>query len=140
MQNLGSSLVWQDTQMLLPRSTTIGPWAFIQPSGCGISRPWWQSEQTALPALPLWQPSQSLGVTLPSIGTLISSGGAPPTWQTLQSSGSCSPSWQRAQIGILFWDTRATSSCVPGWLMLAWQVMHWYPASRSPVWLTRMLL
>ena len=74
------------------------------------------------------------------MGTLISSGGAPPTWQMLQSSGSCTPSWQRAQMGILFWDTRATSSCVPGWLMLAWQVTHWYPASRRPVWLTRMLL
>ena len=45
MQNVGSSLRWQETQMLLPRSTTMPPWLFIQPSGCGMSSPLWQSAQ-----------------------------------------------------------------------------------------------
>ena len=83
----------------------MGPWFFIQPSGCGISRPLWQSAQRPCRLAVVAASAQSRGVTLPVIGTLVSSGGTPPTWQTLQSSGSCLPSWQRAQIDILFWDT-----------------------------------
>ncbi len=65
--------------------------------------------------------------------------GTPLMWQVPQVSGRWTPSWQRAQMDILFCEVLEMAGRVPGWLMLAWHVRHWYPACRKPLWLTRML-
>ena len=94
----------------------------FQRFGCGISSPLWHSLQKLLL---LVAAAALLGVDLQGHGDLGRVAGTPLMWQVLHVSGSCLPSWQRAQIDILFCETRATSSRVPGCEMLAWQVRHW---------------
>src|SRR5664279_219248 len=107
MQNFGSLSVWHEAQMPLPRSSTIGPCALVQPGGCGISRPLWHLVQKAFC---WWHSRHWVAVSLRCIAILGLFAGTPLMWHVLQVSGSFTPSWQRAQIDILFCDVRETAS------------------------------